>query len=142
MPGRYIDEVLRHKFLANISTAKIAQLAMAEYLAGYKFRKTTQAAARIYARCCELLRRTVLRYFPKGTRVTAPAGGFVLWVEMSPGYDSMELFEGAKEIGIAFFPGRIFTASKNYANCLRLSVGAIKEDDIPGLMERLGNLAR
>lgn len=142
VPGRHIDEVLRHKFLANISTAKIAQLAMAEYLSGNKFRKTTQAAARTYARRCELLRRTVLRHFPEGTRVTAPAGGFVLWVEMPRGYDGMELFERAREIGITFFPGRIFTASNSYATCLRLSVGAIKEDDIPDLMERLGGLAR
>ncbi len=37
----------------------------------------------------------VSRYFPAGTKVTRPAGGQVLWVELTPGINSLDLYHRA-----------------------------------------------
>src|SRR5690606_34494619 len=61
------------------------------------------------------------RHFPGGTRVTHPAGGFVLWLELPEACDSRALFGKALEHGICFAPGDMFSAASRYRNCLRLS---------------------
>jgi DNA-binding transcriptional MocR family regulator len=141
VPGRYAEEVLRQKFLLNIGTATVPQLTMVEFLHGNRFRRTTQVAARTYARRLQALRHAVIEHFPPGTRCTSPAGGFVLWVEMPPRHDVMALFRLAGDQRISLSPGPLFTRANGYRNCLRLSCGAIKEDDIRGATAKLGALA-
>lgn len=141
VPGRHGEEVLQHKFLLNISTATVPQLTMTDFLKGNRFRRTTQQAARTYARRVKTLRDGIMEYFPQGTRCTLPAGGFVLWVEMPPGHDVMDLHRLASDQKISISPGPLFTRANGYRNCLRLSCGAINENDIPGVAATLGALA-
>ena len=39
--------------------------------------------------------QAVCESFPSGTRLTRPSGGYVLWVEMPPTVNSLELFDRA-----------------------------------------------
>ena len=55
--------------------------------------------------------------------MTAPLGGFVLWVELPPGVDAMELQSRAIERGIAIAPGPIFSARSRFQSFVRLSCG-------------------
>ena len=89
-PGRHFKEVVRQKFLANLSTGVVPQQTMVEFLNGNRFRRTTQTAAYSYAQRLVKLRDAVLQMFPDGTRCTAPKGGFFLWVELPKGHDSFE----------------------------------------------------
>jgi len=63
----------------------------------------------------------VVRLFPPQTRVSRPAGGFVLWVELPGNVDTTDLMEHSLNLGISFAPGALFSASGKYANCLRLN---------------------
>ena len=45
--------------------------------------------------------QAVMRYFPEGTRVTRPNGGFVLWVQMPEYADSLRLYRQALQAGTA-----------------------------------------
>jgi DNA-binding transcriptional MocR family regulator len=61
--------------------------------------------------------------FPEGTRITRPAGGFVLWVELPAKVDSLELFRRARDQRIGIAPGPMFTTTKRYSNCIRIGCG-------------------
>ena len=139
-PGKHLDEVIRQKFLGNLSTGVIPQLAMVEFLDGNRFRRTTQAAAVTYANRLRLMREAVLERFPAGTTCTSPRGGFFLWVELPAGFDSFELFRRAEEEGISLSPGRLFSRGNTYKNCIRLSCGKIEEDRIDKAVESLARL--
>ena len=65
----------------------------------------------------------VTTHFPEGTRVTRPLGGFVVWVQLPTDIDTMELYPDAVAQGFSFAPGRLFSATDRYRNCLRLSCG-------------------
>ena len=80
------------------------------------------------------------RYFPEGTRVTRPAGGFVLWVELPGQINSMQLYEEALLHGISIAPGPIFSAKGKYPNCIRLNA-ALWSSKIEQAIEQLGRLA-
>jgi DNA-binding transcriptional MocR family regulator len=63
----------------------------------------------------------VRRFFPEGTRVTRPAGGFVLWVQLPDTVDALELYKLALKAGIAITPGYIFSATQQFRNFIRLN---------------------
>ena len=85
--------------------------------------------------------RDRLRAFPAGTRVSRPAGGFVLWLELPQAVKTRALFQRALDHGICFAPGEVFSASGRYANCLRLSCGHSWDERIERGVTRLGALA-
>ncbi|THA41249.1 2-aminoadipate aminotransferase, partial [Streptomyces sp. A1136] len=69
----------------------------------------------------ELMRHFVLRFFPEGTRVSEPAGGYILWIELPPRVEAMELYRRCLVLGITIAPGRIFAATNRYSNFIRLN---------------------
>lgn len=79
---------------------------------------------RLRARCREAVERVgdaVVTAFPAGTRLSRPAGGFVLWVELPDGGDAVALFRRARSGGIAFAPGPLFSATGGLRSCLRIN---------------------
>lgn len=121
VPGRYQSEVTRLKVLTNIATPTLPQLAVADFLANGGYDHHLRRITRLYAHATTAMGDAVAESFPMGTRVTAPRGGFVLWVEAPKGVDTLKLYEGAIAAGFSFAPGVIFAAGDRYRNCLRLS---------------------
>ncbi len=122
-PGRYQDMVERQKFSQTLANPTLTQMAVAEFLASGGYDKHLRRLRRTLAGRVERFRDVIATEFPEGTRVTAPLGGFVLWVELPPGVDAMELQSRAIERGIAFAPGPIFSARSRFQSFVRLSCG-------------------
>jgi DNA-binding transcriptional MocR family regulator len=138
--GRYQAEMERLKMMSNLATASPPQLALAEFLASGGYDRHLRGIRRQYARTLSLLSDAVVRHFPEGTRMTQPAGGFMLWVEMPEGTDSVRLFHLAQEHRIGITPGSIFSLNGKYQNCIRLSA-AFWDERFPAGVELLGRLA-
>lgn len=138
--GRYRQKVEQLKSLFNIATASPNQFAIAEFLTNGGYDHHLRTIRRIYARQAEQVREAIGRYFPDGTRVTRPAGGYILWVELPEGMDSRKLYEAALQEGISIAPGTIFTMGDKYRNCFRLNA-AIWSERTEQALETLGGLA-
>ncbi|WP_137938158.1 PLP-dependent aminotransferase family protein [Chitinivorax sp. B] len=123
MPGRFRQQVEQLKLLNSGVMPNVLQLTLAEFLetGGYEhhLRQLRRALAQRVADMSEL----VLQYFPSGTRISQPAGGFVLWVELPTGVDTLTLHTRATAEHISFAPGPIFSPSGRFQHCLRLSCG-------------------
>jgi 2-aminoadipate transaminase len=63
-------------------------------------------------------------------RWTDPEGGFFLWVTLTNGVDSQELFEAALADGVAFIPGPAFSPSGRFHDALRLCFASTAPDRI------------
>ena len=59
--------------------------------------------------------------FPPGTRVTAPEAGFLLWVELPPQINALEVHRRALALGIGVSPGPLFSPEAALQNFLRLN---------------------
>jgi DNA-binding transcriptional MocR family regulator len=122
-PGRYQEALERRKYAATLATPTLPQMAVAELLAsgGYDrhLRRLRSALTGQVAR----MREAVGASFPAGTRVASPRGGFVIWVELPPAVDALELQARALARGVAIAPGPIFSARGRFASCIRLSAG-------------------
>ncbi|WP_306535354.1 PLP-dependent aminotransferase family protein [Geobacter sp.] len=139
-PGRFQREVERLKAVTTIACSTPTELAVAEFLANGGYDHHLRRIRRIYARQLSLMAEAVGRFFPPGTRVTRPAGGFVLWVECPPAVDSLLLYEQALKAGITIAPGPIFSATGKYRNCIRLNA-AWWDERVERAIETLGSLA-
>jgi DNA-binding transcriptional MocR family regulator len=138
--GRFQEQIERGKMLANVATSSPPQLAIAEFLANGGYDHHLRSIRRTYARKVAQMADAIGRFFPPGTRVTRPAGGFVLWVEMPPAVDSIRLYEQARQQGISIAPGPLFSATGKYRNYVRLNA-AFYSEKLEGAIATLGRLA-
>jgi DNA-binding transcriptional MocR family regulator len=121
--GRYQAAVTRAKLATTLANAALPQMALAAYLRSGACDQFLRRIRRIYRDQTLRGRDAIARSFPAGTRITSPAGGFVLWVEMPAGIDALELAERARGEGIAVSPGPLFSARRQHHTCLRVSCG-------------------
>jgi DNA-binding transcriptional MocR family regulator len=121
IPGRYRDQVEKLKFLNTLSTPSVPQLAIAEFLKKDGYDHHLRRIRVLYRQQSKLLMSIVQRFFPDGTRISNPMGGYVLWVELPPMVDSMMLYRRALEQGITVGPGYMFSTTPAYRNFIRLN---------------------
>ncbi len=139
--GRYQAQIEHGKMISSVATASPPQLAIAEFLANGGYDHHLRSIRRIYARQVAQMGDAIGRFFPAGTRVSRPQGGFVLWVEMPDAMDATKLYEQAKQFGISIAPGQIFSIEGKYQNCIRLNA-ARWDGCVEAAIETLGNLAK
>lgn len=94
-----------------------------------------------YQKQVEAVRNAVLAYFPRGTQVTDPSGGFVLWVEFPDFVDALRLRTDALHEKISTAPGPIFSVRHQYKNCLRINCGIPWNGAFERAIRCLGRLA-
>jgi len=140
-PGRFRDRIRQLKSLFNIAVASPTQLAVAEFLTNGGYDHHLRALRRTYAGQLARMREAVGRSFPRGTRVSRPDGGYILWAEMPDGFDAFRLYRAALQEGISMAPGTIFTLGDKYRNCIRLNA-AFWSERIEQAVETLGGLAK
>lgn len=119
--GRFQQRIEALKSLLNIATASPTQLAIAEFLASGGYDRHLRALRRAYSTQMAQMRQAIGRHFPPSTRVSRPAGGSVLWVEMPEQVDALALYAKALAMGIGISPGPLFTTGNDFRNCIRLS---------------------
>jgi len=139
--GRHAQDVLRLKMMTSLATSIPPQRAIAEYLAqGTYDRHLRQLRAALGAER-QRARRLIERHFPRGTRVTQPAGGYFLWLELPASVDALELHHRAMAQGISTAPGVLFSADRRFVNHMRLNVGHPGDARIDHALRTLGDMA-
>lgn len=141
VPGRFIKKIQELKVISNIASATPPQLAVAEFLLNGGYDAHLRSIRKTYAVKVARMSEAVGEFFPKGTRVTRPKGGFNLWVELPEKADSMKLYVRAEKKGISIAPGTVFSTSSQFKNCLRLNAALWSDDKIWSIKE-LGKIAQ
>jgi DNA-binding transcriptional MocR family regulator len=139
--GRYSTELEWLKFTLGASSPTLSQMAVAEFLEGGSYDQHLRRIRREYARNVQLMSDAVMRYFPEGTRLTRPTGGFILWVQLPEKIDSLELYKNALQGGITLAPGHVFSATNQFSNFIRLNAAEFNYSTERAL-ERLGEMIR
>ncbi|MGE5375258.1 MAG: PLP-dependent aminotransferase family protein, partial [Bacteroidota bacterium] len=139
--GRYYTEVEWLKFTQDASSPTLPQMVIAEFLEGGSYDQHLRRIRREYAHNVELMSSAVMRYFPEGTRLTRPSGGFILWVQLPENVNSLELYKMALQGGITLAPGHVFSATYQFPNFIRLNAAAFNYATERAL-ERLGDMIK
>lgn len=138
---QHMPRLLEAKFSATLCAPVLPQIALAEFLAAGGYDHHLRRLRRAFADTLTQMLRVIEEAFPAGTRVSQPAGGFVLWLELPRGIDTRRLFVQALDKRICFAPGVVFSASGKYTNGLRLSGGYGWDAKIERGVRALGAMA-
>ena len=140
MPGRFRAEVERLKFLTGVSTTTLSQMAIAEFLDSGGYDRNLKRLRTAFSSRVEAVRQAIARYFPEGTRISRPAGGLLLWIEMPSKTDALKLYQAALAEHIAILPGSIFSPSNRFRNHIRINCGQTWSETHERALLRLGRL--
>jgi len=140
--GRWHDRILRLKFGNTLACPTLPGMAVAEFLASGGYDRHLRRLRAALAGNTERYREAIAEKFPDGTRVSAPRGGFVLWVELPPGVDAVALHQQALKRRIVVAPGPLFSARQRFANFIRISAGMPWCDRVDQGLDTLARLVR
>lgn len=141
-PGRFSQDVIRMKQVHSISNTTLMQEVIAGFLENGRYENHLRKLRHtLHTNCLQYI-RAIADYFPPGTKVSRPQGGFVLWVELDKKIDTMQLYERAIRQNISIAPGRMFTLQHQYDNCMRLSYGLQWNEQLDDTLKTLGKIIR
>lgn len=140
--GRLQERIEYLKYVMNLAAPTAPQLAVAHLLEHGRYDRYLRQARQQYAQAVARMTRAVERYFPEGTRVTQPSGGFVLWLECANHVDAEALYEQALEHAICIAPGPMFSASRKYRNFIRLNSAVPWTPKTEKALVKLGQLIK
>lgn len=138
---RHMQAILEHKLASTLSGPALPQAALGQFLCSGGYDSHLRRLRRVFGDSVDRATRVIEHCFPTGTRVSRPAGGFVLWVELPREIDSRVLLDQALRHNICFTPGDVFSATGRYGHCLRLSCGHGWDDRIAAGLRVIGQLA-
>jgi DNA-binding transcriptional MocR family regulator len=137
--GRYRSTVAWLKYSVSLAAPTLPQVAVAAFMAEGGYRQHLRRIRRVYRQRLTELRRAVIRFFPADIRVTDPAGGYLLWIELPEAVDALKLYRRALNEGIAITPGHLFSTGDRYRNFIRLNAANWSDEAIPAI-HRLGRV--
>ncbi len=139
-PGRFTRDVERLKLMTSLSGSVPVQAALAAYLQEGGFDRHLRSLRQSLQAQRNSLLDAVTRYFPDGTRVVRPAGGYFVWVELPAGVDAMALHRAALAQHISLAPGPMFSARGEFQHHIRLTCGQPWNETLERAMRTLARL--
>ncbi|QPS89403.1 PLP-dependent aminotransferase family protein [Serratia plymuthica] len=137
-PGRYLERVLHMKYIGTGSTATQPQLAIADFIRHGHYLQHLRRMRTRYQQNRDRMTGWIMKYFPPGTRVSQPRGGFMLWIELDDEFDTLRLNRYLEQQGVQIAVGSIFSASGKYRNCLRINYAPKLTPEIEQAVSRVG----
>ena len=139
--GKFREDIERLKFVTNLATSSLSQRVVADFLGSGGYDRHLRRLRTSIAAQVETVRQAIARYFPPGTRISRPAGGHLLWVELPARTDSMHLYESALAERITILPGTVFCCGNRFRNYVRINCGYEWSEKHERALLRLGRLA-
>jgi DNA-binding transcriptional MocR family regulator len=140
VPGKFAQQVARLKLTTTLSASAPAQGAMADYLSKGGYDKHLRQLRHTLSVQQSAMMLALVRHFPKGTKATRPSGGYFLWVELPGKVNTLDIHRQALSLGISVAPGPMFSAHRNFTNCLRLNYGHPWNARSEAALQTLGQL--
>ncbi len=123
MPGKIKDQVKRLKLNTSVASPGLNQLIVADFLKNGAFDRHLRKLRNTLKNQVSTFSMAIARHFPSGTEITAPKGGFLIWIQLDEAADSLKIFHEARKQSVSILPGSIFSSSDRYNNCIRLNCG-------------------
>lgn len=138
--GMFKEQLIKLKLYHAVSSTSLTSEVVADFLRNGRYenhlRKLRQT---LYHNSMKYI-AAIADYFPEGTRVSQPQGGYFLWLELDKSVNTAELYHQAMKQGISFAPGRMFTLQKQFDHCMRLSFGLPWNEELEKKLRQLGRL--
>lgn len=148
-PGLRIGLIIGDEFLirritmtkqaADLCTPTLTQRVAARYIEKNDLMDEIKPTIEIYGKKKDIFMQELKKHFGdiEGIDWVTPEGGLFTWLILPKGFDTMEMFEEAKEAGVIYIPGEAFYVDEPDRNTMRLSFCLPPEADLVEGIKRL-----
>lgn len=140
-PGRFLTEARTIKRALSLATSTGPQLTLAEFLREGGYDRHLRRLRHHFRTSIPLWHELVINAFPPGTKVSRPAGGYLLWIQLPAGANGTALWDKALKAGISISPGELFSLTGRYGDYIRLNCTLPVDSKARAAVDRLGQLS-
>lgn len=131
LPSHLFKDIIKAKHTTDVSTSGFLQRAFDLYLRKGYWKKHIEMVKTVYKNKYELMLENLIRFEKYGLEVSKPEGGLSLWIKLPHNIDAVSIYKRSRKKKLSVVPGKIFFIDdKVYSNYIRLSFGAVSEEDI------------
>ncbi|MDQ2874494.1 MAG: PLP-dependent aminotransferase family protein [Actinomycetota bacterium] len=141
-PAQVISRLTVAKQNSDQCAGALGQRMLEEYGRSGHLDRQLIASRQLYARRAELTVAALARHMPEGSSWTTPQGGFYVWLTLPGGVDTVALSAAARDLKVAYVPGRPFYIGEGGTSQIRLSYSRVADDLIDEGIRRIAAVAR
>ena len=140
--GRWQHEITHLKFTSSVATTALYQITIARFMETGGYDHHLRHLREAFQLQIRRVSEAIERYFPRGTCLSRPRGGYLLWVELPKPCNTLKLFDLALAAGIFTMPGCLFSTSERFDHHLRINCGDLWTPQIEHALKQLGELSQ
>ena len=141
-PTEVVAQMAAAKQTTDQCAGGLGQRMVEEYGRGGHFERHLPEARALYESHWRAVEDAFRRHLPPGCTWSEPAGGFLTWLTLPRGIDTIAMRPAAAAAGVAYVAGPPFYADDAGRNELRLSFSRLPEEDLEIAVERLAGVVR
>jgi 2-aminoadipate transaminase len=141
-PAQVVSRLTVAKQNSDQCAGALGQRMFEEYGRGGHLERQLVVSRQLYARRAKLTVAALARHMPEGSSWTTPQGGFYVWLTLPGGVDAVALSAAARDLKVAYVPGRPFYVGDGGTSQIRLSYSRVADDLIDEGIRRIAAVAR
>ncbi len=139
IPGKkFHSQILQMKSGISISTSTLDQYVLAKFIATGRYDKHLRRFRNLLRKQLYMVLDAINKYFPQEIRMIVPKGGFLLWIQLPDGVNSIKLYKKLLEKNIIILPGPVCSSSGGFEAYIRLNCGYPFDDVLENALKIIG----
>lgn len=138
--GPYQARINHLAYAQSLAIPTLTQTAIANFLENGAYDRHLRKTRQTYQDNLQHCQQLILEHFPAGTQVSAPSGGFLLWVTLPAEIDAMLFHAQALDNKIGILPGLAFSLSGEFKHHFRLNYALNWDNYTDAALRMLGKL--
>lgn len=141
VPGGNTDRFAQLKCQQDMHSATLCEVAFRKYLEGADLDSHLKYLKELNRQRRRIAREIIEKYFPQGTIIWIPEGGFLLWVEVPQRIDIEAVYQAALLKNVAFSRGKaFFTTPEAKVSSMRINCSRPTTNELVQGLETLGKI--
>jgi DNA-binding transcriptional MocR family regulator len=141
VPGGNTDRFAQLKCQQDMHSATLCEVAFRKYLESADLDSHLKYLKELNRQRRHIAREMIEKYFPQGTIIWIPEGGFLLWVEVPPRIDIETVYQAALLKNVAFSRGKaFFTTPETKVSSMRINCSRPTTNELVQGLETLGKI--
>lgn len=131
LPNKLFKEIIKAKHTTDVSSSGYLQRAFDLYLRKGYWKSHIEKIKKVYSEKYNIMIKELDKLNDYGISYVKPNGGLSIWVKLPKEIEAIELYNECGENNLAIVPGKVFFVDESiYSNYIRLSFGAVDNDEI------------